>query len=256
MMDLSPYGLPMPPRPPKPRRRGVTAVTDKGTPIGELRSVLEAYGIYLDIAKLGIGAGYIEPFLREKVALYAQHQVPVYFGGTLFEKFFHAGRIREYRRLMADVGITMAEISEGSLPIPLERRCELVKEWSRDLTVLAEVGTKDGDAETSPRQWISETKALLDAGAAYVITEGRDSGSAGIFTKTGELRKDLIEALVGEVPAERLLFEAPTEKAQMYFINRIGPDVNLGNVAVSGLLVLEAQRRGLRYETFHLGGTA
>jgi phosphosulfolactate synthase len=42
----------------------------------------------------------------------------------------------------------------------------------------------------------------------------------------------------------------------MYFINRIGPDVNLGNVAVHGLLVLEAQRRGLRYETFQLGQRA
>ncbi len=252
-MSLDPYRLPMPPRAPRPRTVGLTIVTDKGTPLGHLRDTLESYGAFVDIAKLGIGAGYIEPKLKEKVALYASHQVPVYFGGTLFEKFFHAGLLEEYRRLMADTGIRMLEVSEGSLPIPLAERCRLVTEFARDHTVLAEVGTKDSDAESTPQAWIAEIRSLLDAGARYVITEGRDSGSAGIFTKAGDLRKDLIEAIAAAVPTDRLIFEAPTERSQMYFINRIGPDVNLGNVAVDGLLVLEAQRRGLRYETFLLG---
>lgn len=255
-MTLDSYHLPMPARPPRPRTAGLSIITDKGTPLGLLRDTLESYGEFLDIAKLGIGAGFIEPRLKEKVGLYAEFRVPVYFGGTLFEKFFHAGLLDEYRRLMSEAGIRMLEVSEGSLPIPLAERCRLVTEFARDYTVLAEVGTKDSDAESTPQTWIAEIRALLDAGSAYVITEGRDSGSAGIFTKTGELRKDLIEAIASAVPTSRLIFEAPTERSQMYFINRIGPDVNLGNVAVHGLLVLEAQRRGLRYETFQLGQRA
>lgn len=249
------YRLPMPPRAPRPRTAGLTIITDKGCPLGHLRDTLESYAEFLDIAKLGIGAGFIEPRLAEKVALYREFKIPVYFGGTLFEKFFHAGLLDEYRALMRDAGIGMLEVSEGSLPIPIAERCRIVGEFAKDYTVLAEVGTKDSDAESTPQTWISEIRSLLDAGARYVITEGRDSGSAGIFTKSGDLRKDLIEAIASAVPTERLIFEAPTERSQMYFINRIGPEVNLGNVAVDGLLVLEAQRRGLRYETFHLGRT-
>jgi phosphosulfolactate synthase len=38
----------------------------------------------------------------------------------------------------------------------------------------------------------------------------------------------------------------------MYFIKEIGPNVNLGNVKINDVLMLEAQRCGLRSETFYL----
>ena len=50
----------------------------------------------------------------------------------------------------------------------------------------------------------------------------------------------------------RLIFEAPTAKSQMYFINMIGANVNLGNVVPRDVVLLETQRRGLRNETFYL----
>lgn len=242
----------LPPRQTKPRTHGITAVADKGVPATLLQGVLASYGDYVDFAKFGIGSGLVEPRLAEKVEFYRSHDVDTYFGGTLFEKFYHFASIDRYLEAMREVGIGMLEVSEGSRSIPLSDRAEIVRDLSGDYRVLAEVGTKDTQVQTRPQLWIEEIRTLLDAGAEYVVTEGRDSGTAGVFTPAGELRVDLIEEIVEELPVQRIIFEAPTEKAQMYFINRIGPDVNLGNVAVDGLLMLEAQRCGLRYETFEL----
>jgi phosphosulfolactate synthase len=38
----------------------------------------------------------------------------------------------------------------------------------------------------------------------------------------------------------------------MFFINQIGANVNLGNVKPEDVLILEAERCGLRSETFFL----
>jgi phosphosulfolactate synthase len=84
-----------------------------------------------------------------------------------------------------------------------------------------------------------------------VITEGRDSGTSGIYRPSGELRDGLIHDIIKNTNAEKLIFEAPSTKLQMYFINLLGANVNLGNIAPQDVLILEAQRQSLRSETFH-----
>lgn len=101
-------------------------------------------------------------------------------------------------------------------------------------------------------QWKNEMKQLLEAGCQYVITEGRDSGTAGIYEKNGNIKCNLINELVKDIDSRKIIFEAPTPKNQMYFIKEIGANVNLGNVKIHDVLVLEAQRCGLRSETFYL----
>jgi phosphosulfolactate synthase len=46
-----------------------------------------------------------------------------------------------------------------------------------------------------------------------------------------------------------LLFEAPSTELQNFFVKRIGPNVNLGNVAATAVLGLETIRLGLRADT-------
>ena len=94
--------------------------------------------------------------------------------------------------------------------------------------------------------------ALLESGCEYVITEGRDSGTAGIYEKNGDIKSDLINELLKDIDSKKIIFEAPTAKQQMYFINQIGANVNLGNVKIQDIILLEAQRCGLRSETFYL----
>ena len=72
-----------------------------------------------------------------------------------------------------------------------------------------------------PKRWIEYVHDDLDAGAALVTLESRESGHSGICRADGQLRIGLIEELLGgELPNDRLMFEAPTTTLQSYFVER------------------------------------
>lgn len=247
--------LNIPKRTSKKRTYGLTSIADFGTPIGELKNILSDYDSMIDIAKIGIGSAYLTPNLREKLRLYKEHDIHPYFGGTLFEKCFYQQKLPEYLASLHDFGIEWVEISNGTLDIPIEKRLDLIQQMKQEFHVIAEVGSKDSQKDMSIGEWKAEIKQLLEAGASYVITEGRDSGTAGIYESSGKIKSDLIQALVEDIDWKKIIFEAPTPKHQMYFINEIGPNVNLGNVKIHDALILESQRCGLRSETFYLEDT-
>jgi phosphosulfolactate synthase len=234
------------------RTYGLTSVIDFGTPIGELKNILSDYGYLIDIAKIGIGSAYVTPNLRKKIELYKEHKIKPYCGGTLFEKCFYQNKIPEYLTHLRDLGIEWIEISNGTLDIPLQERLQMISQIKRDFHVIAEVGSKDSYKEMAISEWKQEITFLLNAGCDYVITEGRDSGTSGIYEKCGTIKLNLIQELLKDIDSKKIIFEAPTPKHQMYFIKEIGPNVNLGNVKLQDVLVLETQRCGLRSETFYL----
>lgn len=234
------------------RTYGLTSIIDLGISIGELKNVLEDYHSVIDIAKIGMGSAYVTPNLKKKIDLYKEFQIKPYCGGTLFEKCYQQRRITEYLNCLHDLGVEWVEISNGTLNISLSERLKLISEIKKDFHIIAEVGSKDSNQEMSISQWKEEIRLLLEAGSEYVITEGRDSGTSGIYEKNGNLKSDLISELVKDIDSKKIIFEAPTAKHQMYFINEIGTNVNLGNVKLSDALLLEAQRCGLRSETFYL----
>jgi phosphosulfolactate synthase len=234
------------------RTYGLTSVIDFGTPIGELKNILSDYGSIIDIAKIGIGSAYVSPNLKEKVELYKEYHIKTYCGGTLFEKCFYQRKIPEYLSFLQNLGIEWLEISNGTLDIPMKERLQLISQLKDDFHVIAEVGSKDPDKEMSISEWKEEIKIFLDAGCDYVITEGRDSATSGIYEQCGNIKSDLIQELLKDLDSKKIIFEAPTAKHQMYFIKEIGANVNLGNVKLHDVLILEAQRCGLRSETFFL----
>ena len=242
----------LPPRSPKPRTVGLTAITDLGQPLGVLRDHLASYHDYIDVAKFGVGSAYVEPRLAEKIALYREFGVISYFGGTLFEKFVSQKQIPAYLDYLRKHKVDWIEVSNGTVDFPLAERVKLVKSLAGEFKVIAEIGCKDVNKIMPPSEWIEELQSLLAAGASYVITEGRDSATAGIYRTSGEIREGLLTDILKAVDHRKIIFEAPDPKNQMYFINLIGPDVNLGNVPATALLLLESQRRALRYETFFL----
>jgi phosphosulfolactate synthase len=144
------------------------------------------------------------------------------------------------------------EVSNGTVDFPLADRLRLVKSLAGEFKVVAEVGCKDANKVMPPSEWIEELQSLLAVGASYVITEGRDSATAGIYRSSGEIREGLLTDILKSVDRKKIIFEAPDAKNQMYFIKLVGPEVNLGNVPATALLLLESQRRALRYETFFL----
>ena len=239
----------------EPRSGGLTHVLDKGLGPHAWEDVLETSGVYIDIVKLGWGTAYVTPNLRRKLDVLGGK--PVVIGGTFFEVVYVKDKVDEYKRWLTDLGLTHVEISDGTVEIPREEKLELIADLARDFTVLSEVGSKDSEVNFAPYLWVQWIKEELEAGAWKVITEARESGTAGIFRPTGEMRTGLIDEIVHDIDPGDLVFEAPTKSAQAWFVKKFGAEVNLGNIPPDEVIPLETLRLGLRGDTLKevlLGG--
>ena len=241
--------LDLPVRSTKPRTEGLTHVIDKGMSLREVEGLFETAGDYVDIIKLGWGTSFVTRNLDEKLALYRSFDVPIVCGGTLFEAVVGRDRLDEYRSWLAQKGFTHVEVSDGTIDLAHGRKLELVAELAKDFVVLSEVGSKNADIVYAPYQWVDWMKDELEAGAWKVITEAREGGTAGIFRPTGEMRTGLIDEIVHEIEVGDIIFEAPREAAQGWFVRRFGPEVNLGNIPPDEVIPLETLRLGLRSDT-------
>ncbi|TNE53216.1 MAG: phosphosulfolactate synthase [Bacteroidetes bacterium] len=245
------FDLPyIPERAEKPRSKGVTMMMDKGLGIREAEHFIEASGHLTDVVKFGFGTSFVTKNLKEKIKLYQSHGIRPYFGGTLFEAFYARGKFNDYLRTLDEYGLDLAEISDGSIIINHEEKCELINRMSKDRTVLSEVGSKDSGILISPGRWIKMMTSELEAGSWKVIAEGRESGNVGVFRPNGTAHTLLINKIIAKVKPEDILWEAPQKNQQVWFIKLFGANVNLGNIAPNEIIPLECLRLGLRGDTF------
>lgn len=244
-----PEFLSLPGRPPKPRQVGITHVIDKGLPVSGVEGMLESCADAIDIVKLGWGTAYVTRNLREKLALYESAGIPVVLGGTFWEICVAQQKLDDWRRWVDDLGLRHVEISDGTISIPHDVKLEHIAALAQDFVVLSEVGSKDLQTVIAPYRWVELIEAELRAGAWKVITEARESGTAGIFRGDGEVRMGLIDEIVHAIDPNRLLFEAPQKAQQVWFIRKFGPNVNLGNIPPDEVIPLETLRLGLRADT-------
>ena len=241
----------LPTREKKPRDYGITMVMDKGMSTREVENFLLITQPYVDMVKLGFGTSYVTPNLKEKIELYREHDIPVYFGGTLFEAFIARGQFDDYRQILDKYDLDLVEVSDGSIEIPHEEKCQYIETLSKQgLRVLSEVGSKDVEKIIAPYKWIRMMKAELEAGSWKLIAEARESGTVGIFRKSGEVRSGLVEEILTQIPKEKIIWEAPQKQQQVWFIKLLDSNVNLGNIAPSEVISLETIRLGLRGDTF------
>jgi len=241
--------LDLPERCSKPRERGLTHVLDKGLSTAEAEGLIEVSGPSVDLVKLGWGTAVVTANLEPKLRAYARAGIPVVLGGTLTEIALRDGRVDGLIAWLHELGIRHVEISDGTLAIPHSEKLDLIRKLSADFTVLSEVGSKDAQEIMAPYRWVEEIQTELEAGAWKVITESRETGSAGIYRPDGEVRMGLIDEIAHAVDIDRLLFEAPRKEQQVWFLKRFGREVNLGNIAADDVLSLETLRLGLRADT-------
>ncbi len=240
----------IPERTSKKRESGITMVMDKGLSVREIKDFLSVAEPYIDIVKLGFGTSFVVSNLREKLKLYREADVPVYFGGTLFEAFVIRDQFEDYIQAIKDYNMNFAEVSDGSIEISHEEKCHFIKELSKHVTVLSEVGSKDIETIIPPYKWIELMKEEVEAGSWKIIAEARESGKVGIYRETGEVRMGLVDEILTQIPEERIIWEAPRKAQQVWFIDLIGANVNLGNIAPDEVIPLETLRVGLRGDTF------
>ena len=249
------HGVPLdlPDRTAKPRRTGLTMMIDNGLPTGHFTDVVKSFAPLVDVVKFGWGTSLVTEGLVRKMHVLREAGVDFYFGGTLFEKFLHQDRVDDWQRWVDRFGCTSVEISNGTIDLPNEEKAAYVERFSRDYRVFSEVGAKDqarSEAQAA-QEWITWIRQDQQAGAAYVITEARESGRSGLCDRDGVVRGDVFDELQdAPVDASTLLFEAPNKELQAFFIRRMGPNVNLGNIAPCDVIGLETLRLGLRSDTF------
>jgi phosphosulfolactate synthase len=244
--------LQLPERTTKPRTRGTTALLDNGIPLERFRDVVSSFGAYIDFIKLGWCTGVLDAQVEAKFALAREADIEPHFGGTLFEKAVLQGRVDAFHRFCEQAGCRYIEISNGTIDLTNAEKARYVRDFSDDFRVLSEVGYKDTERslQLHPARWIEFIQQDLEAGAHRIVTESRESGRSGICRENGEVRFGLIEEILDSgIDDEKLVFEAPNKHLQVFFIRRLGPDVNLANVSFNDVIALETVRLGLRADT-------
>ncbi|MBY0403559.1 MAG: phosphosulfolactate synthase [Cyanobacteria bacterium] len=252
MRYMMPNFLELPERSIKPRTVGLTHVIDRGLGLHGIQDFLDTALPSIDIVKLGWGTSYVTANLKEKIKAYQDAGLPVYLGGSLFEIALSQGKVSQYCDWLKSLNINMLEVSNGMIGLLAGEKKEWIRKLSRDFIVVSEVGSKDPNVLYPPENWALWVEWELEAGAQYVIAEGRESGTAGIYDTQGNLREDIISAMLDRVPHEKIIFEVPQRRIQTWFIENLGANVNLGNIPPADVIGLETLRLGLRSDTFHL----
>jgi phosphosulfolactate synthase len=225
-------------------------VMDKGLSVREAEDFIESAGHLADFVKLGFGTSFVGNKVKEKVKAYQQANIKVYVGGTLFEAFVIRNLFDDYLRYIDQLGLDTVEVSDGSMVMDHDVKCEYIHKLAKKYTVLSEVGSKESGIIIAPGRWIQMMQKELQAGSFKVIGEARESGNVGIYRTTGKAHVALINKILAKIQADKLLWEAPLKSQQVWFINHFGANVNLGNIAPAELIPLETLRLGLRGDTF------
>lgn len=240
----------LPERSAKPRKSGITMVMDKGISMRQAEDMMETSSDFIDFVKLGFGTSVISKNVKEKIKLYQKNNIKVYLGGTLFEAFVIRDKFEDYVKFISSLGIDSAEVSDGSITIEHDKKCEYINKLSKNFTVLSEVGSKEEGVIIHPARWIKMMQSELNAGSQKVIAEARESGNVGIFHKNGSAHTLLINRIVNKIKLENIIWETPQKAQQVYFLKLFGCNVNVGNIGVDDVIPLETLRLGLRGDTF------
>jgi len=239
----------LPKRAAKPRNEGITLVLDKGLSIRQVEDFCESSSDFTDLVKLGWGTSYVTKNLEKKLEVYRNYDLPVFFGGTLFEAYVLRNQLKCYVQLLKEFDIHHIEVSNGTIWLSEERKLNIISQLSEEFIVLSEIGSKDPNDIIPPYKWVNMIHKELDAGAWKIICEARESGTVGVFRPNGEVRSGLIEEITDQISLDKLIFEAPLKEQQVWFIRKYGSNTNLGNISTSEVIALETLRLGLRSDT-------
>lgn len=243
--------LTLPARQAKPRETGLTILIDNGVPTRYFTDVMESMRDTVDFVKFGWGTSVVTKDLERKIESVKENGIGFFFGGTLFEKFYVQGKVDDYYRYLRKYDCRHVEISNGTVQLTNREKAGFIRDFAPEFTVLSEVGYKDSEKSINlhPARWVEFIREDIEAGAWKIITEARESGNSGICRSNGELRFGLMEEIFEAVTPEQIVFEAPNKTLQTYFIQKIGPHVNLANVPFGDAIPLETLRLGLRSDT-------
>ena len=234
---------------------GITMMLDKGLGPRMVEDFLKIAGEHLDFVKFGWGIISLcdKDIIQEKIMIYRDHGIEAHPGGTLSEIAYIQGKFEEYLHEAEKLGFKYLEISDGSIDLTREEKTKIIEDTiDHGFNVISEVGKKDPrkDKLISLEERVESVKNDLKAGAEKVLIEAREGGqNIGVYDEKGNVKEDEVDYLIEHLPVEKLIWEAPQKNQQVYFILKIGPNANLGNIPPEDVISLESMRRGLRGDT-------
>ncbi len=237
-------------RPPKPRSRGITYVRDAGLSTVELEGLLESAADYIDILKLGSFAPRLQArrVVERKVQLCGAAGVEVAIGGPMLEIAVLQGErvVHEVLREAVDLGASYAEVSRGIVILALDDMLRLVEAVAAaGLRAIAEVGVAygigvDDEVLVDEGRLRVAAQSCLDAGAWKVLLESEGLTES---RRPEDRRWDVVSSFAHSFELDRLMFEADDPVVWNWYVEQLGPHVNLF-VDASRVLRLEASRLG------------
>ncbi|WP_230873656.1 phosphosulfolactate synthase [Paenibacillus woosongensis] len=238
--------------------RGHTMVIDKGLGRNSFMDLMETGSNYIDCVKFGFGTAplYNTELLLYKINLAKLHRVTVMPGGTLLETAVQQDVVPDFFNTICNLGFNGVEVSDGTIELSRNKRTELIQEGKRHgLKVFTEYGKKMSGSLIDAAVLADTLEEDLKAGAELLTIEARESGmGVGVFDEHGDCRLNLLDDVLKFVTdTDKLIWEAPLKSQQVLFLNKFGPNANLGNIFPGDILSLETLRRGLRQDTFTFG---
>jgi len=260
--------LELAPRTSKPRKTGLTVISDCQAELSSVRDTLEAFGEYIDLAKITVGSLLSEDrVMRKKIALYKQHGVDLEPAGPIFNIAHYQRKEKELFKELREYGFTHVEIDTGDetrFKGPREdieeeaKYTEMAREYG--LKVVGEVGkkysegdkTRTVDGRINVTETIKEMKRFLDAGAERIYWESRVTKAALGDYAENEAGAEQILEVANAVGPDHIIFEVtqmlPYDtrmSLRFWFVSHFGPDVNIANTQLDEVTVLECIRRGI-----------
>ena len=225
----------------KPRKHGITVMIDKGQ-MGPntIADFASQAGDHCDFAKIGWGSALITGELENKLECYRSNGITPMLGGTLFEYAYLRGKVPVLIDLARNLKVHV-EVSDGVIDLPRADKLHWIEKLAKHVEVFSEIG---GKINRQNHDWKQAIHEELSAGAQKVVVEGREIGPVG-----QDIRVEFVDTVLSATDPQNLVFEAFERKQQIYFIKRLGPNVNLGNIPPTDLLTLESFRRGLKEHT-------
>lgn len=232
------------PRPSKPRKEGLTIVADRGVGMRRVADLVESFGDYIDLVKIGIGAYRLqsEQLVQRKVKSLKKAGIRVFFAGDVTEAAFMQGVSREFYRTAKRLGADAVEVSSAQVVMSLADKCELIRmAQAEGLEVIAEAGQKGQEDWTQSQTYVfRQVEAYQKAGAWKVLVQGE-----GISEGVEAMKDQLLLNLVARFDVQDFIFQAKDGKTQAWFINMFGNQVNL-DIDDHQVIDVELMRRGIR----------
>lgn len=224
-------------------------VLDKGLSRSEVESLLDSSASFIDYLKFGWATTAVAPHTEAKIEMLKAAEISVCLGGTFFELAHVHSVVDDYLDRAEQLGFDYVEISDGTISLEHSQKLDYIAQAAERFVVLSEYGSKDDAQISAPRLWVEGMQQELRAGAWKVIAEGRESGTAGLYRTSAEIRGGLVDEIVHDIDPDDVLWEAPLKAHQTWLIQRFGANVNLGNIAPNQVVAVETLRLGLRSDT-------